>query len=134
MPAKDRYHNVVVEALTKAGWSVDNEQVMLIMKERWLWIDLQAHRDDANIILVEVKGFENMPSPVAYLASVVGQYVLYQTALDYLEVDYPLYLAVPVDAADGVLQEALSQQVIKRVNMKLVVFDPVQKEILRWMT
>jgi hypothetical protein len=134
MPAKDRYHDTVVTALKHEGWTVTDEQVMLILKERWLWIDLQAQRDDDKIVLIEVKGFENMPSPVAYLASVVGQYVIYLAALEYLEVDYPLYLAVPVAAYESILQESLSQQVIKRIGMKFVVFEPEKEQIIQWVT
>jgi hypothetical protein len=34
MPAKDRYHDVVVRALRKAGWTILEEQVALSMPRR----------------------------------------------------------------------------------------------------
>ena len=99
MPAKDRYYEVVKHALTKAGWIIDAEQLAIIIENRRLWIDLHASKPDEQlVILVEVKGFENMASPVEYLADTAGQYVLYRSVLDYLTLELPLYLAVPEEA------------------------------------
>lgn len=81
MPAKDRYHDVVVRALEKDGWSVTDEQLLVVMDERRLWIDIRATKEmEQRVVRVEVKGFENMPSPVDYLADAIGKYVLYQAA------------------------------------------------------
>ena len=45
----------------------------------------RATRDnDHLVVLIEVKGFESMASPVDYLAAAVGQYVLYRAALDFV--------------------------------------------------
>ena len=64
MPAKDRYHDVVIRALAKVGWHVTAEQVAIVTAERRLWIDLQvAKASERLVILIEVKGFENMSSP-----------------------------------------------------------------------
>ena len=94
MPAKDKYHDVVVNALKKDNWTINREQILLAVDNRNMWVDIQASKADATqVILVEVKGFEYIPSPIAYLQSVVGQYMVYKTVLDYLGIDYPLYLA-----------------------------------------
>jgi hypothetical protein len=59
MPAKDRYHDTVVRALVKDGWSITGEQVELVADERRVWVDIEAAKEvEALIILVEVKGFE----------------------------------------------------------------------------
>jgi hypothetical protein len=76
LPAKDRYHDVVVRALIKAGWTITAEQIVIILAERRLWIDIQAVKaSESRAILVEVKGFENRPSPVESLVEAVGKYV-----------------------------------------------------------
>jgi XisH protein len=81
VPARDRYHDTVVRALTKDGWTVTAQQVAVAVPGRRLWIDLRATKArDSLVVLIEVKGFEMMPSPVDYLAAAVGQYVLYRAA------------------------------------------------------
>ena len=133
MPAKDRYHEIVKRALTKAGWLVDAEQLAMIIEDRRLWIDLRATKSDQHlVVLVEVKGFENMASPVEYLANTAGQYALYRSVLDYLALDLPLYLAVPEAAYNGILAEAVGQQLLRRVEARLIVFDPDREEVVQW--
>lgn len=133
MPAKDKYHEAVVNTLRKAGWTTIHEQVMIILEERRLWIDLQIARPDhAGAVLIEIKGFENMPSPIEYLAHAIGKYRLYLSVLNYLEINHPLYMAVPEAAYHGILSEAVGQQTLKQNAVKLLVFDPESEEIVAW--
>lgn len=133
MPAKDRYHDLVARALAKDGWVVTAEQVPLLLQGRRLWIDLQAEKEaDRRVLLIEVKGFEKMPSPVDYLADVIGQYVLYQAVLDYNNIVTPLFLAVPAAAFDGILGEEIGRQALRGARISLVVFDPDREEIVQW--
>jgi hypothetical protein len=47
------------------------------VEDRRLWIDIRADKEEENLaILIEVKGFEGMPSPIEYLASAIGQQTL----------------------------------------------------------
>lgn len=133
LPAKDYYHDTVVIALQKAGWSPIIEQVGIIIEERRLWIDIRAVSEaEQRAILVEVKGFENMASPVEYLAQATGKYALYRAALNYLNLDLPLYMAVPEAAYRGILSEAIGQQTLQQNNVHLLVFDPESEEIVAW--
>ncbi len=133
MPAKDHYHDLVVRALLKAGWTIAKEQVAIVLSKRRLWIDIRATKEAENLaILVEVKGFEQMLSPVDYLADAVGKYVLYRATLDYLEMDLPLYMAVPTAAFEGILSEKIGQQTMQKAAVGLIVFDPQTEEIVRW--
>jgi len=133
VPAKDRHHDIVVRALAKSGWHVVAEQLAVILPTRRLWIDIQAIQEPSRqIVLVEVKGFENMPSPVDYLAAAVGQYVLCLAALEYTENPAVLYMAVPVAAFTGILSEELGRQAIRRADIKLMVFNPATEEIVQW--
>lgn len=74
-----------------------------------LLIEVHLNASQSVAILVEVKGFENMPSPVDYLAEAVGKYVLYRSTLDYVGITEPLYLAVPHAAYMGILSEVIGQ-------------------------
>jgi hypothetical protein len=133
MPAKDRYHDVVVRALRKAGWTISAEQVALTIPTRRVWVDIRASKDaDKIAILVEVKGFESLASPVAYLAEVIGQCVLYQAILDYAQMTDILHLAVPIAALEGILGEELGQKAVQGAQVRLILFDPVLEEITRW--
>jgi XisH protein len=133
MPAKDRYHDTVIRALIKDGWTITAQQVAVAVPGRRLWIDLRAIKtSDSMVVLIEVKGFEKMPSPVDYLAAVVGQYVLYRAALDFVGLSTPLYLAVPTAAYEGILGEALGKQAVEIVGIRIVLFDPITEEIVQW--
>jgi hypothetical protein len=135
MPAKDAYHDIVVNALKKDGWDVINEQVRLVIGDRWMWVDIQADKIDEKLsVLIEVKGFENIPSPIAYLQSVVGQYMIYRVILDYLEWEHPLYLSVPDHAFNDILGEEIGVEVIKQVGMKILTFSVEREEIIQWTT
>ena len=133
MPAKDRYHDTVVRALRKSDWTLISEQIAIVMEGRRLWIDIRASRESENLaVLIEVKGFETMPSPVEYLASATGKYSLYQAALDYLNIELPLYMAVPIAAYRGILSEEIGKQTLSRSGVRLMVFDPEHEEIVTW--
>lgn len=134
MPAKDHYHDAVKRALIKDGWNIIEEQVKLNCGVRRLWIDLLAGKADQNlVVLIEVKGFENSPSAVEELANAVGQYIIYQAALAVKNQVIPLFLAVPNTAFFGILSEVLGQQVRAQIGMRLLVFDPVEEEIIEWL-
>lgn len=101
--------------------------------ERRLWIDLQATKAEQNLtILVEVKDLENSASLVAALGDTVGQYLLYQVALSANNLEFPLYLAVPESTYQGILSEELGQRITQHIALKLLVFDPSQEVITRW--
>jgi hypothetical protein len=135
MAAKDKYHDVVVRALEKDGWHIMSQQEKIGIDKRRIYIDLRATRGEDTVaiqIIVEVKGFENMPSPVDYLESAVGQYVLYRAILETKEPEVTLYLAVPAPAYNGILSEEIGQIAIQKLNIKLIVFDTAREEIVLW--
>jgi hypothetical protein len=133
LPAKDRYHDTVIRALRKADWTLISEQVAIIVEDRRLWIDIHASKESENLaILIEVKGFESMASPIEYLANATGKYALYRAALDYLKIELPLYMAVPQAAYRGILSEEIGKQTLKRSGVRLLVFDPEREEIVVW--
>lgn len=131
MPVKDAYHDIVVNALKKDGRVVKTKQLYLTIEDRAVWIDIEAEKTD-QVIVVEVKGFENLRSPLTYLYSVVGQYMVYREILRYLELDYDIFLAVPHEAYETVLHEELSQIIIRNMGIKMTVVDMLTEEIILW--
>lgn len=120
-----------MQALITAGWTIIQQQVLLITGKRHVWIDMEAQKS-AEKIYIEVKGFETNYSLIEYFSNTVGQCILYQTAIEYLKLNVPLYLAVPKHAYDGILDEPLPRATLKKIGLKLIVFDPEVEVILQW--
>ena len=134
MPAKDHYHDAVIRALVKDGWTIIGEQVKVIVEDRNLFIDIEASRESDNqMALIEVKELDAVSSPIDALASAVGKYFLYRVALKDAGVTTPLYLAVSEAAYQGILREKIGQLSVQEGNISLIVFDPDREEILKWM-
>jgi len=136
MPTIDKYQNIVVSALQKAGWRVDENPYYIRLDRRAVFVDLSAQRTDEDahqqIIILEVKGFEGR-SPVHDLEEAVGQYVTYRALLEESGVNNPLYLAVPVAAFEGILNESIGQVIRRRLRVKIMVFDIGSEEIIQWL-
>lgn len=138
MPASDRYHDIVVRSLIKAGWTIIKEQYSVVVGQsaddlRRLYIDIAAHSQTAQIVLIEVKSLET--SPVHQFMMLVGQYLVYRTALNYLGNLTPLYVAIPetdyqIIVAHPLWQEVLNQTL--REPIPFVTYDPDREEILKW--
>ncbi|MEM8640602.1 MAG: element excision factor XisH family protein [Cyanobacteria bacterium P01_G01_bin.54] len=81
MPRRDRYHDIVRNALIKDGWTIIHDPMKLGQTVR-LYVDLGADRiliaeRRTERIAVEVKVFGGI-SPITELQKSVGQYLLYR--------------------------------------------------------
>lgn len=132
MPAKDRYHDRLKQALIKHKWRITREQVKLKIGDRRLWIDFEAEQrvNDA-LILVEVKEMVSA-SQVNDLANSIGQYLMYRVALENKNIQTPLYMAVSNTTFRGILSEEIGQLMIKRFDIWLIIFDPESEVITEW--
>ena len=138
MPAKDRHHDTVVRCLVRAGWSIIREQYAVVVAEdedsfRRLFIDIAAQSQTAQIVLIEVKALD--PSPVRQFMLLLGQYVVYRAALDYIGDKTPLYVAISEADYELVIEQALGQTVIREQltePIPFLVFDPIAEEIVKW--
>lgn len=139
MPAKNVYHDAVVAALVADGWTITDDPLPLKVGERDLFVDLGAERPvigaqrGAEKIAVEVQSFLGR-SAVADLQQALGQYVMYRLALAEQQPDRPLFLAVPPEVYNGILSEPLGRLAVVGVNLRLVVFDPETREVVRWIS
>lgn len=132
MPAKDDFHSSIIHALAKEGWGRIRENYAIRVLSKRVWIDLRAEKEDGSAtIFVEIKDFDN-PSAVVTLRDAVGQYVLYRAAIKYARLNIPIFLAVPQSAFDEIFSLPIGQIAIEEAEINLVVFDPEQEVIQRW--
>jgi hypothetical protein len=136
MPARDVFHDHVRHALERDGWTITHDPLRLSIRRRKLYVDLGAERllaaeKGVRKIAVEIKTFAG-PSDVRDLEEAVGQFVLYEHALQRAEPDRSLYLAVPDTAWQHVFADALGELLIDDHVLRVVVFDPRKEEVVRW--
>lgn len=136
MPAKNRHHDAVRDALVADGWTITDDPLFLRMGERDLFIDLAAERPGGGTVAVELIALEVQTfdgrSPVADLQQAVGQFAVYQTVLGEQQPDRALYLAVTDEVYRTILSEPLPARVLELFSVKLLVFDPITRRVTRW--
>lgn len=137
MPARNIYHDAVIDALVAGGWTITHDPLRLKIGNRALYVDLAAERPviaaerGTDKVAVEVQSFAG-PSAVADLEQALGQYVLYRSALARHEPDRLLFLAVPAAVYDGVLSEPLGEYARADLGLRVLVFNPGTREVVRW--
>ncbi|MEG3903354.1 element excision factor XisH family protein [Microcoleus sp. B4-C5] len=136
MPAKDIYHNTVITALEKDGWTITNDRLTLEIGDLSLFIDLGAEKilaaeKQGRKIAVEVKSFLSA-SPVKDLEEALGQYIVYEDILELSEPERKIYLAVREEVYLDIFSEPLGQLLLQKKRLKLIVFDSSKEIIVRW--
>jgi hypothetical protein len=134
--ARDKYHDLVKQALIMLGWTITDDPYILPTPNRDLEVDLGAERligaeKNNQKIAVEIKSFLGL-SQVYDFYQALGQFSFYQLALEKQEPDRELYLAVPRDSYYTFFQEELTMEAIQRYNMKIIVYDTDQPKIVQW--
>ena len=136
MPARDFYHDVVKAALIADGWTITDDPYLLEVGEKNLYVDLGAERliaadKQGHRIAVEVKSFLG-PSEVRDLEVALGQFILYHDILEISEPDRLLFLAIPGEAYDRLFTVPIGQVLMARNRLRLIVFEPYEGVIIRW--
>lgn len=139
MSAKDIFHDKVKNALIKDGWTITDDPYSL----KWdngenLLVDLAAERVIAaekndEKIAVEIKTFIGK-STMYDLHLAVGQFMVYQIALEEKEPERVLFLAVPMEVFQEIFLKPKASKLTERVNLKIIGFDVEKEEIVRWKT
>lgn len=138
MPARDRYHDIVVQALVADGWEITDDPLALSYGGRDLYVDLGATNTtigavrEGERVAIEIKSFLS-PSVLADLELAVGQHAIYRAVLAEIDPGRKMFLAVPRRVHAGVLSERLGQLVLQTERLSLVVFDELTERIDRWM-
>jgi hypothetical protein len=136
MPAKDRYHDCVKNALIKDGWVITHDPLRLSWGKKDLYVDLGAERllaaeKGERRIAVEIKSFLG-DSEVDDLEKAAGQYVLYRAVLAERHPGWTLFLAVSDVVLRDVFDEELGRLLVKDQSIHILGFDPQIEEITRW--
>ncbi|QLE59659.1 XisH family protein [Nostoc sp. TCL26-01] len=136
MPAKDIFHNTVKIALEKDKWTITDEHLFIQVEDIDFYIDLTAERilaaeKTGKKIAVEIKSFLGA-SDVTEFHLALGQCLNYRSALRLTEPGRILYLAVPVDVYHEFFRRKFIQRIIDEYQLKLLIFNPEQEEIVIW--
>jgi len=136
MPARDRLHDAVRNALIRDGWTITHDPLRLTSGRRSLYVDLGAERlfaaEKGTLrIAVEIKTFSG-PSDIDSLEQAMGQHVLYRALLSTQDPGRLLFLAVPDDVWNTLFQEPIGETALKYALDRVICFDPVEERIIQW--
>ncbi len=136
MPARDKYHNAVRNALIKDGWTITHDPLRLVWGKRDMYVDLGAKKllgaqKGERLIAVEIKSFAGA-SEMADLEKAVGQFAVYRLVMDEVEPERSLYLAVPQKVMVSLFQDDLGQLLLRKNAAQVVSFDPVEEVVIEW--
>ena len=134
--AKDLFHDVVKNALIKAGWTITDDPFYLKVGGVEFFIDLGAEKliaaeRNGERIAVEIKSFIN-PSSTADFHLAIGQFINYRVALKVKDPERTLFLAVPDTIYRLFFQKEFPQMVIQEYCLTLLVYDIEKEEIVSW--
>jgi hypothetical protein len=136
MPARDRLHDHVRNALVRDGWTITHDPLHLRWGTKDMYVDLGAQRflgaekGDCKIA-VEIKTFSG-PSMMQSLEQALGQFTLYDDVLKRVEPDRTLYLAVSTKIRHEVFEDPLGQLILANGRLRLLVFATKDEVIDQW--
>jgi len=138
MPAKDIYHDTVKNALIKDGWTITKENMQLRWGRKYTYVDIAAEKmfvaeKEGRKIAVEVKSFVGK-SDIVELEKALGQFRLYRFALRKKEIERELFLAIPKEVYNELFVNPDGLELIESEGLKIIVFDKIEEEIVRWVS
>ncbi|MBE9186076.1 XisH family protein [Microcoleus sp. LEGE 07076] len=138
MPAKDKFHEIVINALQQQGWTITHDPYHIDLGFVDFYIDLGAERligatRDGEKIAVEIKTFLGA-STISDFHTAIGQFINYRIALEEEDADRLLYLAVPLDIYKRFFKYTFIQTVIRRNQIPLLVYDIEKQEVAQWIS
>lgn len=136
VPAVDRIHNTVRNALIKDGWTITHDPFVIVYREITLFADIAAERALAlergeRKIVVEVKSFTGL-SPIQDLKVMLGQYDLYRAFLEIVAPERQLYLAVSDSIYRMLFEQEAIQLIVRRYDLPFLVVDIGTEEVVQW--
>lgn len=136
MPARDVYHNNLINALVKDSWTITDDPFIMRWGTRDMYVDIGAYlllaaEQEETKIAVELKSFKSY-SPMNDLENAVGQYIVYQDVLTRIEPERILYLAIDIDTFNGIFSEPIGELLLENNRLNLVVFNKDEEVILQW--
>ncbi|NEP35800.1 MULTISPECIES: XisH family protein [unclassified Moorena] len=133
--AKDRFHNAVRTALEKENWVITADPYQLSVGEVDFEIDLAeeliAAERAGEKIAVEIKSFIGR-SLVSDFHTALGQCINYQFALNEVDSQRNLYLAIPETIYQSFFQRRFVRSVIDKTQINLLIYDQTHEVIRQW--
>ena len=135
--AKDRFHDVVKIALEKEDWQITADPYQINVDDVDFEIDLAAEQllaaqREHQKIAVEIKSFIS-PSNVSDFHTALGQFLNYRDALETIESDRLLYLAVRVPIYETFFQRRFILAAVGRYQIRLMIYNVQQEVIVQWL-
>ncbi|MFM7220933.1 MAG: XisH family protein [Nodosilinea sp.] len=136
MPKLDIIHNSVKNALTKDGWLITDDPYIIQYRRTTLYADLGAERPIAaerngQKLVVEVKSFIGA-SKIQDLKEALGQYDIYRYLLEETAPDRKLYIAISKVAYNTFFTQDVTQLILNRHQLPIIVVDLGTEEIMQW--
>src|SRR5579864_1894513 len=133
MPRKDAFHDVLKNALVKDGWQITHNPYTLEYNRETLYVDLGAEapigaEKEGRKIAVEIKSFLGK-SGITDLYHALGQYILYRSLIESSEPERTLFLAMPTEAYDTLLNVVEGKTLIAKETVKLILYIVEEEEV-----
>ena len=136
MPAEDKIHKAVRNALLKDGWTITDEPFTIEYESDRFYADICAFREEnvdvaQRVIVVEVKSFAGA-SPMREFEQALGQYEIYRDLLAMNALDYSLYLAIDDSAYQKLSLRPTFRLICMRHHVALLIVEAQKEEIIQW--
>ncbi|MFG6093730.1 fatty-acid synthase [Leptolyngbyaceae cyanobacterium CCMR0082] len=136
MPRLDIIHNSVKSALIKDGWLITDDPYVIQYRRTVLYADLGAERPIAverngQKLVVEVKSFVGA-SKMQDFKEALGQYDIYRYLLEEVASDRKLYVAISDIAYNAFFTQDVTQLILNKHQLPIIVVDIETEEILQW--
>jgi hypothetical protein len=136
MPKLDIINNSVKNALIKDGWLITDDPYIIQYRKTMLYADLGAERPIAaerngQKLVVEAKSFIGA-SKIQDLKEALGQYDIYLYLLEETAPDRKLYIAISKVAYNTFFTQDVTQLILNRHKLPIIVVDLETEEIMQW--
>ena len=136
MPKLDIIHNSVKNALIKDEWLITDDPYIIQYRRTTLYADLGAERPIAaerngQKLVVEVKSFIGA-SKIQDLKEALGQYDIYLYLLEETAPDRKLYIAISKVAYNTFFTQDVTQLILNKHKLPIIVVDLETEEIMQW--
>jgi hypothetical protein len=136
MPKLDIIHNSVKNALIKDGWLITDDPYIIQYRKTMLYADLGAERPIAaerngQKLVVEAKSFIGA-SKIQDLKEALGQYDIYLYLLEETAPDRKLYIAISKVAYNTFFTQDVTQLILNKHKLPIIVVDLETEEIMQW--
>ncbi len=136
MPAKDKYHDIVKNALLKENWMITHDPLRLDYGGFDFFIDLGAETvigatKNGRKIAVEIKSFLGTSS-LSDFHLAVGQFMNYRLVLKRKEPERALYIAVSQAIYESFFMTAFGRIACEEHQLKLLIFESEGEVIRQW--